>query len=361
MAISAHASVVEMQSEAKIYWEGNIDDEFCGSSVLVVMDRKTGGINRSHDASFFGDFEIEYIEDLLAISGNARQSLFDEEKFRQILKIKLPGDSKENVISVIRQLEKIDGILCAEPNYILYPAITVPNDLYYTNGNQWGLYEQTPGIMAPLAWDSTKGYHLVKIGIIDTGIAPHPDLNANLLYGRNFEIINAPTTDTHSHGTHVAGIAGAVGNNGTGIAGVCWNVYLVPLKIASGGSLSPQAFSDRVVAAIGYAADPVNAIRILNLSWGGPNPSISIRNAIRAYTGLFVAAAGNGDSNGNGKNNDTNPNYPSNYTNDLEIENMIAVGSIGSNGARSSFSNWGATTVDIFAPGGSGGNSPAGT
>jgi hypothetical protein len=109
----------EIQWEEKIYWEGNIDQDFDGSSVIVVMDKNIGSPNKVHDRSFFGDIEIEFIEDLSIVTNP--NGLINWENWHQILMIKLPGDSKENVVRAIRHLEKIDGIRSAEPNHIDYP------------------------------------------------------------------------------------------------------------------------------------------------------------------------------------------------------------------------------------------------
>ena len=159
-----------------------IDQDFDGSSVLVVMDRSVGGINIQHDERFFGDFEKEYVKDLTVIELDDKgelPELLDAENFHQILLIKLPRDSKENILNVIHQLEKIGGIKYAGPNFFLYPD-TTPNDPGF--GSQWGL-GPAPGIQAPAAWDITTGSSSVRVGIIDTGIASHPDLNANLVAG----------------------------------------------------------------------------------------------------------------------------------------------------------------------------------
>ena len=265
LIISRRATSDGTQWDRKIYCNATIDDDFDGSNVLVIMDKKTGGVNKKHEKSFFGGIEIESINDLTEfIEGADIDKLgIDWENWRQILWIKLPGDSKENVLSIIRQLERIESILYAGPNYRYYLGVTTPKDPRY--GNQWGL-SNTVGIQAPVTWDYTVGSSNVLVGIIDTGIAPHPDLNANLVSGRNF-IPGAniyDTNDTNGHGTHVAGIVGAVGHNNVGISGVCWNIGLVPLKI-SGSTIE-------IVSALTYARNSL--IPIVNFSWwNGPNDS----------------------------------------------------------------------------------------
>ena len=106
--------------DEKIYWNGTIDDDFDGFTVVVVMDKNFGGVNKVHDKRFFGNIEITSIRDLTIITGNFES--LDMELFRQILALTLPGDSKENVVVAIRHLEKIVGIKYAGPNHFGYPG-----------------------------------------------------------------------------------------------------------------------------------------------------------------------------------------------------------------------------------------------
>jgi subtilisin family serine protease len=272
----------------------------------------------------------------------------------------------------------------AEPNWI-YTHQAVSNDTHYTNGNLWGMYGDatTPkndyGSQAGEAWaanhnDCSKVY----VGIIDEGyMYTHDDLAANAgtnpgeiagngidddrngyiddVYGWDFDGNNNTVFDGTSddHGTHVAGTIGGVGGNGKGVAGVCWSVKLLNAKfLGRNGGTTANA-----VKAVDYFTDlktrhGLNLVATNN-SWGGGGYSQALYDAIdraNAANILFIAAAaaaGNGGSDGIGDNNDTTPSYPSNYTN----ANIIAVASITSSGAKSSFSNYGATSVDIGAPG----------
>ena len=353
-------------SEEKIYSKATLEDDFIGDGVLVVLGRKNSGINKQHKENFFGSFEKRYIKDLTAVEDyNADGSkvlarnikskeYINREEFRQIFEIKLPYDDKENVLRVIKQLEANEDILYVGPNYYSYPN-AVPNDPHYTANRQWHL-NGTYGINAPSAWDITTGASSVKVGVIDTGIANHPDLSANLIGGWDFYNNNNVTTDDlNSHGTSVAGIIGAKGNNGIGVAGIAWNVSLVPLQISytnpsTGRQTSTNALT---IAAINYAKN--NNIQILNHSWGGYSYDPAVQSAINSYNGLYVCSAGNGD-----KNIDNSPYYPASYTG----SNIITVGAIKSNGQRPTVSDWGydsngqpqgsnygQNSVDIFAPG----------
>ncbi|MEZ0485972.1 S8 family peptidase [Fibrella aquatica] len=286
-----------------------------------------------------------------------------------------------DVMEAVSQLEAMPEVEYAEPNYI-YTTDAVSNDPYFTNGSLWGMRGPTTspanqfGSQAATAWAAGKtGSASVLIGIIDEGwMNTHTDLAGNGwvnpfeiagnrrdddgngyvddVNGWDFAGNNASIFDgtADDHGTHVAGTIGGKGGNGVGVAGVCWNVKMIGLKFlgANGGTTA------NAVKAIDYLTDlkTRHGLNIVasNNSWGGGGFSQALQDAIsRANTAniLFVAAAGNGGSDGVGDNNDAVANYPSNYPN----ANVIAVAAITSAGARSSFSNFGATQVDLGAPG----------
>jgi len=147
---------------------------------------------------------------------------------------------------------------------------------------------------------------------------------------------------------------GAVGNNNVGVSGVCWNVKLVPLKI-NDTITGVGNVTGRVIEAITYAG--ANNIHILNFSWWNFSDDPGLRDAINRYPGLFVCIAGNGDSN-------INPNRSPNYPGSFSLGNLITVGAIKANGQRPTVTDWGydlygnpkgsnygSTTVDLFAPG----------
>ncbi len=266
----------------------------------------------------------------------------------------------------------------AEPNYI-YTHGAASTDPYFTNGSLWGMYGDASlpanqyGSQAAEAWaKGTIGSSTVYVGVIDEGIQfTHPELDANIwtnpydkvdgidndgngyiddIHGWDFDgndntIYDGGTRGSvDDHGTHVSGTIGAE-SNGAGVAGVNWNVTLISGKFLGrrGGSLA------NAIKAVDYFTDlrkrhGIN-IPATNNSWGGGGFSTALQDAIeRANTAniLFIAAAGN-----NSSDNDATANYPSNYPN----ANVIAVASITSTGALSSFSNYGATQVDIGAPG----------
>ncbi len=279
-------------------------------------------------------------------------------------------------LEALARVKDLDEIEYAEPNYI-YQHNATSNDTYYTNGSLWGTYGSSTspanqfGSGAATAWANNKlGSNSVYIGIIDEGyMYTHPDLAANVgvnpgevanngvdddrngliddVYGWDFAGNDKQVFDgvDDDHGTHCAGTIGAKGGNGTGVAGVVWNVKMLNAKfLGSTGGTTAAA-----IKAVDYFTDlkvrhGLNIVATSN-SWGGGGYSQALKDAIdRANSAgiLFVAAAGN-----SGTNNDVTANYPSGYTS----SNVIAVASITSTGTLSSFSQYGATTVDIGAPG----------
>lgn len=178
------------------------------------------------------------------------------------------------------------------------------------------------------------------------------------LIGWDFANKDNDPFDDNGHGTHVAGTIGAMGGNAIGVTGVNWQTQMVPLKFmssnGSGSLLSAVAAIDYFTTAKIQAEARGESSRFVstNNSWGGGGYSQSLANSIQRANDqglLFVAAAGNGGNDGIGDNNDVIANYPSNYSNN----SVIAVGSITSSGALSSFSNYGLVNVDIAAPGSS--------
>lgn len=232
----------------------------------------------------------------------------------------------------------------------------------------WGMTK----IDAQDAWNLTTGAtgaNRVVVAVIDTGVDyTHPDLAANIwtnpgeiagngadddhngfvddLHGYNFVSNNGTPMDDNGHGTHVSGTIAAVGNNSLGVAGVNWSAAIMPLKFLD--STGSGYLSD-AVRAINYATmertqHGVN-IRVINASWGGGGFSSSMQTAIQAAGDagiMFVAAAGNSATN-----NDASAQYPANYTS----SNVISVAASDQNDNLASFSCYGATTVDLAAPG----------
>ncbi|MEW6584915.1 MAG: S8 family serine peptidase [Nitrospirota bacterium] len=269
----------------------------------------------------------------------------------------------------------------AEPNYIWRTASIIPNDTYFAN--QWSFHNTgdyaygTAGadINMPGAWEVTIGSGDLTVAVLDTGIDySHSELVWNVwrnlgetncvdgidndsngfiddCQGWDFISGDSDPFDDNGHGTHVAGVIGAKGNNSSGIAGIMWLTNMMALKVCD-----DEGFCDisSIVGAIDYAVfmktnKGVN-VRVMNASLGGSGFSTASLEAIERANAagiLFVAAAGNGGDDGIGDNNDIAPVYPASYN----LPNIIAVAATDQDDNRVSFSNFGPTSVDVAAPG----------
>lgn len=253
-----------------------------------------------------------------------------------------------------------------EPNVVRHLFAT-PNDTNFTS--QWALNNAVQSdINAPEAWEVGTGTKSTLIGVIDSGIySAHPDLTTNLwanpnepvdgqdndgngyvddVFGVNTHFGTGQPADCNGHGTHVSGIIGAAGNNGSGISGVNWTTSLIVASISMDCSGSASVAS--VIRAYDYFTDLKNRghnVRVINASFGGGTfltAEFSALDRLRAADVLVVAAAGNSNTS-----NDDTAVYPANY----ELANVINVGATGPTKRRAVYSNFG-QTVDIAAPGG---------
>ncbi len=328
----------------------DINEDFDDSSIIVIMDKKTSEINKVYSKEYFGACQIESIEDLTYITGDINDKEYlNANDFKQILKINLQNKSKQSVIETLRTMSIIDGIYWAGPSYFINAFeesdISLMSNPASSNYNeQWGLHGKY-GINAPDAWQITKGDKQIKIGIIDSGIANHRDLDDNLKIGWDFVNDNSITTDDVSgHGTHIAGIIGAT-FSARGVSGVCNNVQLIPLQVHMEREGKNYFDPYAVVKAINWSIN--NNIDIINYSGGRDDIYEPQKNAIENYSGLLVCSAGN-DS----YDVDINKHYPSDYSRDQSFSSrVISVGAIDKNGYIKSDSNYGKMSVSIFAPG----------
>ena len=251
------------------------------------------------------------------------------------------------------------------------PDDPYPDDPYY------GAQEHFNGSTGELldiesTWDVLTTSRII-VAVIDSGIDyEHEDLRDNMwvnigeipangidddgngyvddMHGYNFHDDDPDPYDEHMHGTHVAGIIGAVGNNSTGVTGLLWNTELMALRFTDGDGVGNTI---KAVEAIHYAV--ANGARVINLSWTivastDSEGSQALNNVIHAYKNdgiVFVAAAGNGNAFFQGINVDEDPVYPAAIASD----NLITVAAADANGELAAYSNYGATTVDVMAPG----------
>lgn len=280
--------------------------------------------------------------------------------------------------TLVAEYSKLPEVEYAEPNYEIKldenegPLVPVlPHDPQFED--QWALSnsgqrggKKGADISAPLAWAKTTGSEDVVVAVLDTGVDyNHEDLSSNMwtrpdslapyhdrelgtiddLNGFNAIDNDSDPMDDNGHGTHCAGIIGAEGENDLGIAGVNWKVRIMPLKFMNAGG---SGTTKDAIEAISYAIDRKKAgvnVRIISASWGSTQRSRALEAVIRkAYENdiLFVAAAGNASTD-----NDRLPHYPSSYN----VPNVISVAALDRNDQLASFSNFGAKSVAIAAPG----------
>ena len=255
-----------------------------------------------------------------------------------------------------------------EPNYLLQ-AQTLPDDTDFSR--QWALYNTGQTVSgyagtagadmdAPLAWDISTGSSDVVVAMVDTGCdLNHPDLAANIwsnpgeiagngldddgngyiddIHGWDFVDADNQPQDATGHGSHVAGIIAAVGGNGRGIAGVAWQVRIMPLRFIN--AFNEGTIAD-AIAAIEYAL--AKGVKIINCSWGSSSYSLSLKHVMDEADALFVCAAGN-----NGADTDLDPFYPASFSGD----HILSVAASDQMDQLAWFSNYGTASVDVAAPG----------
>ena len=239
--------------EEKIPCNATLEDEFADDTVLVVLNNAASLSSTVYSAVHFPGIGCTGVQDLTQTSTELAlaklngegvpakyqtNSTFennpdfydvDLDSFRRVLCLKLNRADKQNVLDVIAQLENREDVLYAGPDYIMTVHATTPNDPY--EGSQF----INDTIDLPAAWDIETGFGGVAVGVIDTGIDyTHPDLrdnvnvglSRNFLNGGNVQETSTSLNDPFGHGTHVAGIIGAIPNNKKGITGLVWDCEL---------------------------------------------------------------------------------------------------------------------------------------
>ena len=351
-AIQVSAEEYALESQTN-----NEDADFEKDSIIIVLKSESSRFRGISDDIREKIYSIggKAIKDLSAlparyvnidgsINENEAPSLYShyqETAFKQILYVKLLSAGKDRVLDAIEAVKEFEEVDYVGPNWIEETGTFIPNDTYYSQ--QWAL-KSYDGINAESAWNITRGNNKIRVGIIDSGIATDSDLSANIQTGYDFYTDNDVTNDPlGGHGTHVAGIVAAVGNNSMGISGVAPNVKLVPLQTAFDTAGSGNHHTSERLEAINYATslweDEDQRISILNHSIAGFGTNTDIAAAVNNYPGLFVWSAGNDHT-------DTDT---FSQINSFKLPNVISVGALTSTGQRASFSNYGQNSVSIYA------------
>ncbi|MFO0948537.1 MAG: S8 family peptidase, partial [Planctomycetota bacterium] len=273
------------------------------------------------------------------------------------------------VETLAASLAPISALAYFEPNFVLWGTSTLPNDPQF--GTQWWLDNPSTDvdIDAPEAWDAVTGSGSVVVGVIDTGVNYlHPDLVSNIwvnpgeiagdgidndlngyvddVFGYDFANNDNNPMDDDGHGTSVAGIIAASGNNGLGVSGVNWNAKIMVLKYLNANRVGNTADATEAVnyATMMREKYGVN-VRVLNNSYAIAGDSQAFRDAIAASGEagiLFVASAGN-----NSSNNDFGAVFPAN----IPLPNILSVAATTSSDVLADFSNYGPNSVHLAAPG----------
>jgi serine protease len=266
-----------------------------------------------------------------------------------------PLEACRTTCARIAALSAQPGVRYAEPNGVLRP-LAEPNDPYYNL--QW----HYPMLRLPEAWDVTTGSASVVVAVLDTGRTNHPDLVANQVGGYDFisdpakardgdgrdpdptDMGDDPSGGSSFHGTHVAGTIGAAGHNGVGVAGVCWNVQIMHVRVlgVQGGTWADVAEGIRYAAGLPNASGqlPATSARVINMSLGSYGTSQTLQDAVsaaRAAGAVLFAAAGNDDTN--------EPSIPA------SLAGVVSVAAVETRRLKAPYSNFG-PSVDLACPGG---------
>lgn len=389
-------NMISTEADEQIFSNATLDDDFADDSIVVILTEEASKSNRDFTSDDFKEIDISTIENVTKLSEyeyeeidpvweaqeNLKSILYENDlnenlnttqvtsdaieafnqyeelkenaeestlvrldEYRRILFIRLKYPGKENVINAIHKLEKRDDVRYVGPNYTEGEAIDTLDAIESVTPSDPKVSEQWAINTLDLteAWGVTTGSSTVKVGIIDTGInAEHEDLKnrVDTQLSKDYAGSTNGVIDSYGHGTHVAGIVGAQGNNSLGVAGINWDVSLISLKVLTASGSWGSYGRSAVAMAVNYARE--NNIPILNasLSIGTDDEANQpIRDAVASYNGLFVQSAGNSGSNTN---------------QDARFEgfnNVLVVGSTDKDDNVSTFSNWGSSSVHLFAPG----------
>jgi thermitase len=343
--------------------------EFPSKPGELIVKLKTNAISKS--SSVFADL-AQHLQKSLNLKSDVKvKTLLTTSQYAVL---QFQSSEKQKAISILAADPRV---AYAEPNYIYHTfgrGDYIPNDTNFSD--LWGMKNtgqlepvaaaatpvpgQTPALVTPTAtpqagttgsdihvtpvWsEGITGSKNIRVAIIDTGIDyTHPDLkdNVDATQGFNFVTNTQDALDDHNHGSHCSGTIGAVANNSTGVAGVNWNVTMIPVKFLDSDG---NGTADRALEAVQYST--IIGVNIMSNSWGGGGFSQALFDAIdfaRSRGILFVAAAGN-----NSNDNDAIPTYPAGYA----LDNIISVAASDNRDTLASFSNFGRTTVHVTAPG----------
>ncbi len=303
--------------------------------IIVGMNHAYSFPEKPYDPEYFDSEKVSRVETIFSYHEGDLKQL---DSFNRIEKLYLSEEGKKNIDLFIKELNQREDIFVAERDYEYQNGLAIVHSEDEFFEEQYALKK----IMAQKAWAITTGSPSMRVGVIDSGImATHPDLLTNVSTSLSKDFINNTygSEDENGHGTYVAGLLGARGNNTIGISGICWNVKMISLRVSDS---SNQWTNTRVISAIEYAS--ANNISILNMSIQNGSYCATLENTIANYSGLCVVAAGNiSDSD----HNFTNIRYPARYN----LSNMIVVAATNSADDLGTTSKYHPSYVNLGAPG----------
>lgn len=327
------------------YVPGQVIVKYKAPSVAVASSFASSPTmkNRHPNAPFFIHSESPIIDQKRA-SLMIQSSRKLRHPFEGVQRIEF--DPSTNIDEAIKWIRSQSDIEYAYPNVVMRVLDTVPNDEFYS------LRQRTNDatMFFEKAWDISTGSASILVAVIDSGVDyNHPDLLGNVLKGHDYVNNDDDPMDDYGHGTHVAGIIGAIGNNGIGVAGVNWNSKILALKVVdNSGEGNSVSASLAIIDAVDAGAD------IINISFGGAYTSGYDIAIDYAYVNnvVVVAAMGNyGVTGNNVEGIDISLVKYSPVCNDGEQNMVIGVASVGLSKTRSKFSNYSATYCDVSAIG----------
>ena len=347
----------QMKRDIRFRREFSVDQDFCDQTVIVTLRNAHSTPNNVFGRYDFSTQPIGYsldgmnvrgtlfvdVEDLtyLTAEGEAfwQETLgedYDLLNFNQILSLQLRDRGKENVLRAISELEQLDKVLAAEPSFNLEPVVD--------NTGLWGLDWINTAEARNIATAQGTG---IIVGVMEGGVLPHAELGNRLVEGN---IATPPNNADNNHGVHVAGtIAGTT-------TGVAPNASIMPLSWNDfvGSMTHARNNGVRIVNASFRYTETINGVRVAALA------NAAHANAIQNFPGIFIGSAGNQNWNNDMPRNlnivDSGTQFPASY----RLDNVISVGATRRNRPtifhnwrieRAAFSNFGANTVDIYAPG----------
>lgn len=368
IAASTPIEIYENKEE-QIFSTATLNDSFADDQVIIVFKNEVSLQLKNYTIEDFPEIRCSNVKNIAEHSFNKIQAARDAihlssdsnkgdivkdvdfDEYNSIFCLTLEEVGKDKVLDAIKKLQQREDVLYVGPNMQISIDSTNTNSVVYSSPNSVRNL-----IQLPQALQQIETTHSVMVGVLDTGIdREHPAFgNYQVDWGKSYDFVRTTYSegtvfsDDNGHGTHVAGIIGGQINSELDFSGVIPEVTFVIYKVLDNNG---KGYLDDIVDAIELAGSANYEVPILNMSAGShtdiyySNNFTPLREAIQSYDGLFICSAGNESLNTDLA---ANQHYPSGYN---DLQNVISVGASNLYDDRCSFSNYGSSTVDLFAPG----------